>query len=79
MEQHPVVSREEWLVARQRLLQQEKAFTQQRDQLSQARRNLPWVTIEKDYLFDSPNGKETLSDLFDGQSQTFGVSFYVWA
>jgi len=75
MQQHPVMSRAEWLLARQRLLQQEKAFTQQRDQLSQARRALPWVTIEKDYLFDSPSGQETLSDLFDGRSQLLVYHF----
>ena len=75
MSQHPVVSREEWLLARQQLLQQEKAFTQQRDQLNQARRNLPWVTIEKTYLFDGPSGQETLSDLFDGRSQLLVYHF----
>ena len=75
MQHNPVVSRAEWLLARQRLLQQEKSFTQQRDQLSQARRALPWVKIEKDYRFDSPSGQETLSDLFDGRSQLLVYHF----
>lgn len=69
MDRHKVVSKEEWLVARQELLQKEKEFTRQRDQLSQSRRNLPWVKVEKDYIFDGPNGKESLSKLFDSQSQ----------
>ena len=75
MQQHPVVSRAEWLLARQGLLQQEKAFTQQRDQLSQARRALPWVKIENEYLFNGPAGQETLSDLFDGRSQLLVYHF----
>ena len=69
MQNHKVISREEWLDARRELLAKEKEFTRLRDQLSQARRELPWVKIEKDYLFDGPNGKETLSDLFEGRSQ----------
>jgi predicted dithiol-disulfide oxidoreductase (DUF899 family) len=69
VQNHKVISREEWLDARRGLLAKEKEFTRLRDQLSQARRELPWVKIEKDYLFDGPNGKETLSDLFEGRSQ----------
>jgi predicted dithiol-disulfide oxidoreductase (DUF899 family) len=69
MQNHKVISREEWLDARRELLAKEKEFTRLRDQLSQARRELPWVKIEKDYLFEGPNGKETLSDLFEGRSQ----------
>lgn len=75
MQTHPVVSRDEWLVARQELLQKEKAFTRQRDQLSRERRELPWVNIQKDYVFDTPEGKETLSDLFDGRSQLLVYHF----
>ncbi len=75
MQSHPVVSKDDWLMARIKLLQKEKAFTQQRDQLSRERRELPWVKIEKDYVFDTPNGKETLSDLFDGQSQLLVYHF----
>jgi predicted dithiol-disulfide oxidoreductase (DUF899 family) len=69
MQKHNVVSREEWLDARKKHLAKEKEFTRLRDQLSQDRRELPWVKVEKEYLFDGPNGKETLSDLFNGQSQ----------
>ena len=66
---HKVVSREEWIAARKEHLAEEKEFTRLRDQLSQNRRELPWVKVEKDYLFDGRNGKQTLSDLFDGRSQ----------
>ena len=75
MNTHPIVSREEWLLARQKLLQKEKDFTKQRDQLSQERRDLPWVKVEQDYLFDGPNGKESLSDLFNGRSQLIVYHF----
>lgn len=69
MNNHKVVSREEWIAARKEHLAEEKEFTRLRDQLSQNRRELPWVKVEKDYLFDGRNGKQTLSDLFDGRSQ----------
>ncbi|CAB1065965.1 hypothetical protein D1BOALGB6SA_10764 [Olavius sp. associated proteobacterium Delta 1] len=69
MYDHKVVSREEWLVARKKHLAKEKAFTRLRDELSQDRRELPWVKVDKEYLFDGPNGRETLADLFDGRSQ----------
>jgi predicted dithiol-disulfide oxidoreductase (DUF899 family) len=69
METHKIVSREEWLVARQEHLAKEKEFTRLRDQLSQQRRDLPWVRVEKEYVFDGPQGKETLADLFAGRSQ----------
>jgi predicted dithiol-disulfide oxidoreductase (DUF899 family) len=69
MQHHPVVSRTEWLAARTALLAEEKEFTRLRDQVSQQRRELPWVQVEKSYSFDGPNGKETLSDLFAGRSQ----------
>src|ERR1700726_1110179 len=67
--QHQVVSRDEWLAARKELLRKEKEFTRLRDQLSAERRQLPWVKVEKNYVFDGPNGKVTLADLFDGKSQ----------
>ena len=66
---HKVVSREEWLEARKELLKKEKESTRLRDQLSAERRALPWVKIEKEYIFDAPEGKVTLADLFDGRSQ----------
>jgi predicted dithiol-disulfide oxidoreductase (DUF899 family) len=69
MESHNIGSREEWLAARQLLLAEEKEFTRLRDRLSAARRALPWVRVEKEYVFDTPDGKRTLADLFDGRSQ----------
>ena len=66
---HPVVSRDEWLTARKQLLAKEKAFTRMRDELTAERVALPWVKVEKAYVFDGPNGPETLADLFDGRSQ----------
>jgi predicted dithiol-disulfide oxidoreductase (DUF899 family) len=64
-----VVSREEWLVARKKLLAKEKQLTRQRDAIAAERRQLPWVKVEKTYVFDAPSGKQTLADLFDGRSQ----------
>src|SRR5438046_9423401 len=73
---HPeVVSEAEWLVGRKDLLTREKEFTRQRDALSAARRSLPMVKIDKEYLFNGPGGKETLSDLFDGRSQLIVYHF----
>lgn len=66
---HAVVSREEWLAARQALLLKEKELTRLRDRLNAERRALPWVRIEKEYVFDGPDGRETLADLFAGRSQ----------
>jgi predicted dithiol-disulfide oxidoreductase (DUF899 family) len=67
--QHPIVSHDEWLAARKQLLAKEKELTRLRDQLAAERRALPWVKIEKPYVFDGPDGKETLADLFGGRSQ----------
>jgi predicted dithiol-disulfide oxidoreductase (DUF899 family) len=67
--QHRIVSRDEWLKARQDLLAREKELTRQRDRLSAERRELPWVRVEKRYVFDAPEGEVTLADLFDGRSQ----------
>jgi predicted dithiol-disulfide oxidoreductase (DUF899 family) len=64
-----VVSEAEWLKARKKLLAKEKEFTRLRDQLSTERRNLPWVKVDKRYVFDGPKGKETLADLFEGRCQ----------
>ena len=69
LDNHRVVSKDEWIEARKVLLKKEKEFTELRDQLSKQRRDLPWVVVDKEYVFDGPNGKETLSDLFDGKSQ----------
>lgn len=68
---HTVVPRNEWIALRKELLDKEKVLTQLRDELADERRALPWVKIEKDYLFDAPEGKVTLADLFDGRSQLF--------
>lgn len=67
--QHQVTSRDKWLEARIALLAKEKAFTKARDQLSAEQRALPWVKVDKEYVFDSPSGKKTLADLFGGRSQ----------
>jgi predicted dithiol-disulfide oxidoreductase (DUF899 family) len=73
---HPeLVSEAEWLVARKDLLAREKEFTRQRDALSAARRKLPMVKIDKEYVFEGPDGKETLADLFDGRSQLIVYHF----
>src|SRR6185503_10839690 len=69
IENHRIVSRDEWLVARKAFLLREKEFTRLRDELNRERRELPWVKVEKPYAFDGPNGKETLHDLFEGRSQ----------
>jgi len=69
MENHEVLRHDEWVEARKALLTKEKELTRLRDELSKTRRKLPWEKVEKDYIFDGPAGKETLSDLFDGRSQ----------
>jgi len=75
MTTHPVVSQSEWLKARRALLAKEKAFTKERDALSAERRALPWVKVEKDYLFTGPNGEVSLVDLFAGRSQLIVYHF----
>lgn len=72
---HAVVSREEWLAARQALLVQEKEMTRLRDQVNRARLALPWVKVEKDYRFHTPSGEQSLADLFDGRSQLITYHF----
>ena len=66
---HEIVSRTDWLVARKDLLKREKELTRLRDQLSVERRALPWVEVDKEYVFDAPEGKVSLADLFAGRSQ----------
>ncbi len=66
---HNVVSRDEWLTARKQLLAKEKEFSRLRDRLNAERLAMPWVKIEKPYVFEGPDGPETLADLFDGRSQ----------
>jgi predicted dithiol-disulfide oxidoreductase (DUF899 family) len=65
----PVVSRDEWLVARKELLAKEKEMTRARDALNAERRELPMVEIDKDYVFEGPDGKASLLDLFEGRRQ----------
>jgi predicted dithiol-disulfide oxidoreductase (DUF899 family) len=72
---HEVVSHEDWLAARRRLLAKEKEFTRLRDELSQARRDLPWEAVQKAYVFEGPEGKEQLADLFEGRSQLLVYHF----
>ncbi|KQS89770.1 MULTISPECIES: DUF899 domain-containing protein [unclassified Rhizobium] len=66
---NPVVSREEWLEARRALLATEKEETKLRDKIRADRQAMPWVKVDKSYTFDTPTGKKTLADLFDGRSQ----------
>jgi predicted dithiol-disulfide oxidoreductase (DUF899 family) len=75
MENREIVSDAEWLVARKDLLTREKEFTRQRDALSAARRSLPMVKIDKEYIFGGSDGNETLADLFDGRSQLIVYHF----
>src|SRR5689334_568651 len=70
-----IVSQAEWLAARKQLLVKEKTLTRQKDALSAERRELPWVIVEKEYVFDSPLGKRTLADLFEGRSQLIVYHF----
>ena len=75
LDNHKIVSKNGWIAARKVLLKKEKEFTALRDQLSQQRRDLPWVAVDKEYVFDGPNGKETLPELFDGRSQLIVYHF----
>ena len=75
MEDREIVSEADWLVARKDFLSREKEFSRQRAALSAARRKLPMVKIDKEYVFDGPKGKETLADLFDGHSQLIVYHF----
>ena len=75
MPKHKIVSKDEWLAARRLHLSKEKEFTRLRDRLSAERRELPWVKLEKPYVFDGPRGKETLADLFDGRTQLIVYHF----
>jgi predicted dithiol-disulfide oxidoreductase (DUF899 family) len=75
MNDHPVVSNDQWLVARKELLKKEKEFTRLRDELTQQRRDLPWEKVEKEYKFDGPDGNESLADLFGACSQLIVYHF----
>jgi len=75
MGNHKIVPRSEWLDARMRHLEKEKEFTRLRDQLSAGRRELPWVRIDKDYVFQGASGALSLADIFDGRSQLIVYHF----
>src|SRR3981189_3500545 len=75
LEHHPVVPRDQWLIARTELLKEEKECTRLRDKINAQRRDLPWVRVEKNYVFQSPPGPQTLADLFAGRSQLFVKHF----
>jgi len=75
MTEHKVGTREEWLEARNALLEREKELTRRGDELARERRELPWVRIEKDYSFDTEDGPRRLAELFDGRSQLLVYNF----
>ena len=75
IENPKIVARDEWLAARKELLAKEKNLTRQRDAVSAERRQLPWVKVDKEYVFDAPGGKKTLADLFEGRSQLIVYHF----
>ena len=73
--EHKVISPKDWLAARKRLLIKEKKFSKLRDQLNRERRELPWVRVDKEYVFAGPDGRETLAQLFAGKSQLIVYHF----
>ena len=75
MTDHQVGTREEWLRARKELLEREKELTRRSDELARQRRELPWVRVEKEYSFETDEGKKTLAELFDGRSQLLVYHF----
>ena len=79
---HAVVSQQEWIETRKALLAREKEATHLRDSINAERLALPWVKVEKKYIFDTVSGKKTLSELFDGRSQLIVYHFMLgpgWA
>jgi predicted dithiol-disulfide oxidoreductase (DUF899 family) len=75
MKNNRIVSQQEWLEARTQFLKKEKEFIRLRDELSAERRQLPWLKVDKSYVFDGPKGRQTLADLFDGRSQLMTYHF----
>jgi len=75
MQPHKIVSRDQWVAARKALLAKEKELTAARDRLSAERRALPWVKVEKPYIFDMPGGRRSLAELFAGKSQLLVYHF----
>jgi predicted dithiol-disulfide oxidoreductase (DUF899 family) len=72
----PIVTREEWDAAREQMLVKEKEHTRARDALAAARRRMPWVAVDKEYVFEGPDGKATLRDLFHGRRQLIVYRFF---
>src|SRR5437660_2512580 len=75
LKNHKIVSEKDWIKARKQFLVKEKKFTRLRDQLNQQRRELPWKAIDKEYIFEGPNGKQTLPELFERKSQLIVYHF----
>jgi predicted dithiol-disulfide oxidoreductase (DUF899 family) len=75
MTEHKVVSREKWASSRDELLAREKEHTRLGDELARQRRELPWVRVEKEYVFDTDDGPRPLAELFDGRSQLLVYHF----
>jgi predicted dithiol-disulfide oxidoreductase (DUF899 family) len=75
MPEHAVGTEEEWLAARRQLLDAEKEHFRQKDDLARKRRELPWVPIEKEYVFETDDGRKTLLELFDGREQLLVYHF----
>ena len=75
MTEHKIGTREEWLAARRELLAAEKEHTRRGDELARRRRELPWVPVDKEYGFDTEDGRKTLAELFDGRSQLLVYHF----
>jgi predicted dithiol-disulfide oxidoreductase (DUF899 family) len=75
MTEHEIATREQWQAAREELLRREKEHTREADALAEARRELPWLEIPKEYRFDTDDGPKTLADLFDGRSQLLMYHF----
>src|SRR3954449_7327237 len=76
---HPVVSPDRWIAERKKLLAREKELTHLRDQIAEARRTLPWERVEKNYVFDSHEGRRSLADLFEGRRQLLVQHFMLGA
>ena len=74
-----IASREEWLSARQELLAREKEHTKLTQRITEARQALPWVKVEKDYVFETLDGPKSLDDLFWAAFSTHHLPFHVWS
>jgi predicted dithiol-disulfide oxidoreductase (DUF899 family) len=75
MTDHPIATHDEWLAAREELLEREKEHTRLGDELAKQRRELPWVRVDKDYRFATDDGEKALVELFDGRSQLLVYHF----